>query len=114
MRISDWSSDVCSSDLLQVRIRRRLGHDFALRIDEHGRQRLTGGTMESQRRYDLSSGGIVRVRNVDPLAGLYSLTSPQRRSEVRRVGRECVSTCRSRWWAYISKKQETRNKRWRR
>src|SRR3546814_17140302 len=32
------------------------------------------------------------------------------RSEERRVGKECVSTCRSRWWPYLSKKKNT-NKR---
>src|SRR3546814_16871384 len=30
------------------------------------------------------------------------------RSEERRVGNECVSTCRSRWWAYHKKKKKKR------
>src|SRR3546814_15384141 len=29
-----------------------------------------------------------------------------RRSEERRVGKECVSTCRSRWWPYHYKKKK--------
>src|SRR3546814_17293593 len=33
------------------------------------------------------------------------------RSEERRVGKECVSTCRSRWWPYNSKKKKIRNQR---
>jgi len=68
----------------QVRVRRDLGHDFALRTDEHGRQRLMTGTAEAQRIYDVSNdghirtGGIARVRNVDPLKSIVSLTDRQR------------------------------------
>src|SRR3546814_12315780 len=32
------------------------------------------------------------------------------RSEERRVGKECVSTCRSRWWTYHKKKTKTQKK----
>src|SRR3546814_8241111 len=74
MRISDWSSDVCSSDLREVHFLRRgddaIGDDVALHdaaedVDE-----------------DALHGGILE------------------RSEERRVGKECVSTCRSRWSPY--------------
>src|SRR3546814_7671969 len=70
MRISDWSSDVCSSDLLYVgRIRgRRMGEKT---IGE-------AGLSSSRSAVDRSTG----------------------RSEERRVGKECVSTCRSRWSPY--------------
>src|SRR3546814_18797947 len=34
----------------------------------------------------------------------------QFRSEERRVGKECVSTCRYRWWPYTSKKNKHRIK----
>lgn len=63
---------------LQVRARRLLGHDFALTTDEHGRTRQYAGTAETARRYDISNGGIVRVRNVDPLKGISSLTKAHR------------------------------------
>lgn len=68
----------------QVRIRREIGHDFALREDAFGRQRLAAGTAEARRVYDVSNGGhtstggVVRVRNVDPLTGITSLTRQQR------------------------------------
>src|SRR3546814_7663310 len=67
MRISDWSSDVCSSDLefdadtppnLETMVREGLAADSALIAESAGR------------------------------------------SEERRVGKECVSTCRSRWSPY--------------
>src|SRR3546814_18753462 len=37
----------------------------------------------------------------------------QARSEERRVGKECVSTCRSRWWPYHSKKNKKYTKQMR-
>jgi len=65
----------------QVRARKVVGHDFALRRDAHGRERLVAGTAESQRRYDLASGGkAVRVRSTDPLGAISSLTPAQRRA----------------------------------
>src|SRR3546814_17474344 len=82
MRISDWSSDVCSSDLPTAPVGARLGCGRAsvrtARPDRH-----TGGTDP-------------RLR---PGAG------PRARSEERRVGKECVSTCRSRWTPHHSKKK---------
>ncbi|CDX18447.1 conserved hypothetical protein [Mesorhizobium plurifarium] len=68
----------------QVRIRREVGHDFALKQDAFGRQRLTTGTAEARRVYEVSNGGytstggIVRLRNVDPLVGITSLSRQQR------------------------------------
>ncbi|TIT67558.1 MAG: hypothetical protein E5W90_06560 [Mesorhizobium sp.] len=73
----------------QVRIRREVGHDFALRDDAFGRKRLTSGTAEARRVYEVSNnghtstGGIVRVRNVDPLLGITSLSRQQREAGLR-------------------------------
>ncbi len=73
----------------QVRIRREIGHDFALKDDAFGRQRLAAGTLEARRVYEVSNdgftstGGIVRVRNVDPLLGITSLTGQQREAGLR-------------------------------
>lgn len=67
----------------QVRARRAAGHIEALQLDEHGRHRLIRGTAEAARSYDLSKGGIVRVRNIDPLKGILSLTHKQREAGER-------------------------------
>jgi hypothetical protein len=67
----------------QVRARRAAGHIEALQFDEYGRQRLIAGTAEAERKYDLSKAGIVRVRNVDPLKGISSLTHKQREAGER-------------------------------
>src|SRR3546814_18400384 len=87
MRISYWSSDVCSSDLnccmtpcwsgLEIWI-----HAWAVLL-----KRLT------------------RLHFV----GAQFMPGFRVRSEERRVGRECVSTCRSRWWPYHEKKTTKQN-----
>src|SRR3546814_5537134 len=77
MRISDWSSDVCSSDL-------PAGHDLPL-------PPAAAGLLVRDRREPAPGGA--------PCADPRNRPSP-RRSEERRVGKECVSTCRSRWSPY--------------
>src|SRR3546814_15728507 len=74
MRISDWSSDVCSSDLVLCHHHRADG-------------RLEPGDVRCSHRSAQCEGRH---------AG--------HRSEERRVGKECVSTCRSRWSPYHYKK----------
>jgi hypothetical protein len=75
---------VAEAERQQVRARRIVGHDFALASDEHGRQRLVAGTAEAARRYEIAGGGkTVRVRRVDPLSGISSLTPLQRRAGMR-------------------------------
>src|SRR3546814_14142802 len=98
MRISDWGSDVCSSDLVEGRIaalarahsllasNRWNGVELRHLLEEELAPYLTG---QEQR---------------------LSLTGPSllMRSEERRVGKECVSTCRSRWSPYHYKKKVSR------
>src|SRR3546814_19717243 len=119
MRISDWSSDVCSSDLVG-----KIGF-----LDQHA---LEGSRVEAEGGAALQAllvgvavdvlevlvgvvGGDVDGlgdRGVDPLLGggldvhvllradVVGRDEVLRRSEARRVGKECVSTCRSRWSPY--------------
>ncbi|MER9939542.1 DUF6456 domain-containing protein [Mesorhizobium sp. M0088] len=73
----------------QMRIRREIGHDFALRDDAFGRKRLAAGTLEAARVYEVSNdgyaatGGIVRVRAIDALIGITSLSRQQREAGLR-------------------------------
>src|SRR3546814_10225715 len=84
MRISDWSSDVCSSDLhaemdaklVRLRPRKNL-HDRQQPVEARGRYPTL-----------LLDEGVPHHRDLCD------------RSEERRVGKECVSTCRSRWSPY--------------
>src|SRR3546814_15762339 len=104
MRISDWSSDVCSSDLAgQVWGGRDF--DFAFEL-QHGVDRAVTGRAASA----IGAGEEIRVvarqlagsgdQFFMPSIGLrreeLEAVAPVR-SEEGRVGKECVSTCRSRW-----------------
>src|SRR3546814_2897490 len=73
MRISDWSSDVCSSDLM-IAILFGLGGPCHQALDGHRLHRTQSFPTTT-------------------------VCGPGR-SEERRVGKECVSTCRSRWSPY--------------
>src|SRR3546814_12113088 len=76
MRISDWSSNVCSSDLdAGDFLDATLEHAEGRRLGQHDAGRLR--TDCGLQRFDLDI-----------------------RSEPRRVGNECVSTCRSSWSPY--------------
>src|SRR3546814_1134865 len=76
MRISDWSSDVCSSDLHDRDI---VGPKLLLQdLDPRNDNALLGDAVVQK---------IIQQERIT-------------RSEERRVGKECVSTCRSRWSPY--------------
>src|SRR3546814_7096809 len=89
MRISDWSSDVCSSDLIARDAEERLGVDRRLRVAQ---QRRRDRNRVADDRFAVTLG----FRAVNQGAGV----AADQRSEERRVGKECVSTCRSRWSPY--------------
>src|SRR3546814_12642023 len=123
MRISDWSSDVCSSDLPGFCGGR--GGSMHMRWDEAGvlgTNAIVGGNLPQAVGYAfadrlrrtghvtvcffgdgaLQNGAAYESMN---LAALYDLPvvffiENNLRSEERRVGKEGVSTCRSRWSPY--------------
>src|SRR3546814_14449608 len=84
MRISDWSSDVCSSDL---------------KISEQGPQGPVSPIAQK-----LSEVAMRMMRSSGSPATCF-----HSRSEERRVGKECVSTCRSRWSPYHYKQKVPHN-----
>src|SRR3546814_11225737 len=94
MRISDWSSDVCSSDLPspgQSLIPEGSFMSYNVQITQldeliRGHNGAWGG---------ISAEAVARMRLQNRF-----------RSEGRRVGKECVSTCRSRWSPYHSKTKQ--------
>src|SRR3546814_12715990 len=84
MRISDWSSDVCSSDLCRER-------------------RSNLFRAKTQRWEDV----VFAAKRLFPFTLRQAATMEEKaRSEERRVGKECVSTCRSRWSPYHLQKKE--------
>src|SRR3546814_17708675 len=91
MRISDWSADVCSSDLVAP-----ASPELAEPAAPDGPLR-TVTTVET---HDLAGGRTVqidRLWRIDTASGLVLREQQQSRSEERRVGKECVSKCRTRW-----------------
>src|SRR3546814_19689996 len=97
MRISDWSSDVCSSDL-----------GFPFPIPKSGAEPIWNHKLkwrgESVTRYNnqmivQQNGDYQLTKIIEDVSFPYASIKDQHaiRSEERRVGKECVSKCRSRW-----------------
>src|SRR3546814_8984581 len=90
MRISDWSSDVCSSDLFDVLLKEYHEHAEVVRF------------LEQLKEFTIRSADMLRAQSeqaVPPsLPSAVEAVPP--RAEERRVGKACVGTCRSRWSPY--------------
>src|SRR3546814_19238879 len=128
MRISDWSSDVCSSDLIAERDRLHTERDEARGLVIEANNSLFG----SQGYFHSSDGGAydryhlaraiedLKARSRKSAAAIARAEAAERdalakqaridallmeygpdRSEERRVGKECLSTCRSWWCRYL-------------
>src|SRR3546814_16384562 len=109
MRISDWSSDVCSSDLELFNPSSQI---FTTADDPCDARFLNGGPDPTTRQANCAAAGlksdfeshIVDATARGTLSGNPDLHNEKAkaltRSEERRVGKECVSTCRSRWSPY--------------
>src|SRR3546814_19586389 len=97
MRISDWSSDVCSSDL-------NVSRQFPSGEKRRRHQPSQNATHRSP-----AASMVIPSGEPSPSPKLEKIrrfvASPVR-SEERRVGKECVSTCRSRWSPYHYKKKD--------
>src|SRR3546814_13221219 len=102
MRISDWSSDVCSSDLdeqIAVRIIGRNGARAAVDFRQRhaGIDQIAVGLGKAK--FGLALAVIARNQDAQGIVGKGI------RSEERRVGKECVSTCSSRCSPHHYKKK---------
>src|SRR3546814_20070857 len=93
LRISDWSSDVCSSDLIYSKFIDKLWRAVCVRLLGEMLEALKDGRDLYFGDALLHDDGIALVK----------------RSEERRVGKECVSTCRSRWSPYQYKKKKNQH-----
>src|SRR3546814_15901011 len=126
MRISDWSSDVCSSDLdnavvLQTAdgfeglrcsglpetlvydsIPAGLSAKPTLSVTTRSPEATTADVTLTYLAtgFDWAAHYVARVNDDGKTFDLFGWLTVANRSEERRVGKECVSTCRSRWWPY--------------
>src|SRR3546814_15224763 len=116
MRISDWSSDVCSSDLLVVRGEQARTASatvaFQSWFDTEGSQvdQPVARTAHVPLTEDPAAPGVYRGTfplddGTAAITGVVGTISAGSRSEARRVGTECVRTCRTRWSPTIEKKK---------
>src|SRR3546814_15839677 len=95
MRISDWSSDVCSSDLVREERHeyRDAKRDYRDEVRDWRRDTRYRNYRAPFRYQQFRVGSTLRSNYYSPSYR----PAWDRRSEERRVGTECVSTCRSRW-----------------
>src|SRR3546814_20003264 len=96
MRISDWSSDVCSSDLPDAEafnpdrwdnLKGEAAGAYAFQTFHNGPRVCIG------KQLTMVEMKVILVE----LVSRFRVEAAEGRSEERRVGKECVSTCRSRW-----------------
>src|SRR3546814_14830278 len=115
MRISDWSSDVCSSDLQAL-----LAETLKYHYEEYNKVwrsalaeapddpvekilALVGADLDERicnRRHLALWNSFWGEAKARPTFAEICEIYDQERSEERSVGKECVSTCRSRWTTY--------------
>src|SRR3546814_13287477 len=92
MRISDWSSDVCSSDLTKKAIEAKCKT-----------------TLLDTEMPEMETSFLIPLPYEVVMVPIFETIHHEKfRPEERRVGKECVSTCRSRWSPYHEKKKSTK------
>src|SRR3546814_11583440 len=120
MRISDWSSDVCSSDLLEVEGEKHLWSSRPCVFIFNHQSKADVMILAKLIRRDMGAVGKKEIRDIPILGKLMEWGGTvfvdradgqsairameplvdairKERSEERRVGKECVSKCRARW-----------------
>src|SRR3546814_11397957 len=101
MRISDWSSDVCSSDLVEEKP--LTGEVESVKVE--AKPASSGAPIvDNKAAYATKKVELVEPKHSESETSQKESkkveTKAKQRSEERRVGKECVSTCRSRWSPY--------------
>src|SRR3546814_17212741 len=109
MRITDWSSDVYSSVLVALRLeviqtcqRKARFDQVALDLLALAFEFMDGHVLQQLRLFGTGDGQLLAQIADTCLQchGALVRSIESGRSEERRVGKECVSTCRSRWSPY--------------
>src|SRR3546814_12316599 len=110
MRISDWSSDVCSSDLIAGEFAREgatvvVASRTLASVEQVVEEIKAGGGKAIGIACDMGHAAQIRhmvAETAQKLGGVDILVNNAQgfRSEERRAGKECVSPCRSRGTPY--------------
>src|SRR3546814_15943700 len=121
MRISDWSSDVCSSDLQDRTGAEGEGAAFRQRFASHGNRGPQNCAHDrphaeaSQQQAEDGRSAVERIARKNgrqrpyPAAAKPERAGADQGSEERRGGKECARTCRYRWAPDHSKKKRKIN-----
>src|SRR3546814_13590868 len=101
MRISDWSSDVCSSDLdtqlAAVAPQVRMPGFRPGKVPANLVRKMHGPALEQEALQTAVQDSVQKLLADNKLRPAMQPSVDLARSEERRVGKECVSTCSSRW-----------------
>src|SRR3546814_14253319 len=97
MRISDWSSDVCSSDLAS---NANISANGSIYLIYEPKPETSAAWRIARLRSGGASSQFSKGRGRAGGDAHGDQPSDTARSEERRVGKECGSTCRARWWPY--------------
>src|SRR3546814_15358369 len=106
MRISDWSSDVCSSDLGKEKetsekdLTAALKATAAVFASLGASDALIALPLNAAAERDAAWTINSYILNARDAAYRFDSLKSKKRSEERRLGKECVRTCRSRWSPY--------------
>src|SRR3546814_20007665 len=112
MRISDWSSDVCSSDLYSGAPKRQKPERASSSSESMPNAKEVDCTIVAALRQSCCIENTQSAHlspNCADFGTIYGLRGVPGRSEERRLGQECVSTCSSRGVRYIKKKKKKKN-----
>src|SRR3546814_11821528 len=114
MRISDWSSDVCSSDLTVREIVERwapAGENNTEAYAKHVASLINADPdmIVDVKNYSIMRGLVIGILKHENGIQPYPDAQIDERSEERRVGKECVSTCRTQWSPVNNKKKEKKS-----
>src|SRR3546814_17514856 len=103
MRISDWSSDVCSSDLVlddMLKIFADIPDRCAVLFRTCQNRIIEQTLLSSVGQYLFKHLAVPFLVGTQRLDHYIIRLVGRERSETRRVGKGCVRPCRSRWWPY--------------
>src|SRR3546814_14211605 len=100
MRISDWSSDVCSSDLVFRHAVVRMAESVETALEKNGNKPSEIDWLVPHQANIRIMDAMMKRLDLPRSRIIITVESQANRSEERRVGKECVSTCRSRWSPY--------------
>src|SRR3546814_18381999 len=100
-----WRDRIAAEQVLDLHVANIIDSEMSIYQLANARQHAHMDIACLQRRHDLASADAQRARDrqddlVHPALFQDAIENGGMRSEERRVGKECVSTCRSRWSPY--------------